>query len=465
MATSQVARGAISTTPLPVASQGTRGAISTSSLPVASQATKGAISTTSLPVTSQAARGPIATPSLPVAGAISTTSLHVTSQAARGAISTFSLPVTTITTSPKVSLTIPPYSDYSHTSTQELLLIRPTTVAATITQAILAVSQTFDSEPQVSFTVAIQHNWTNSKPTQNSMAIGTTENHSSSSFSPLPTVNVSQGTSNVNIYTLVIGILLGLTILSTTVAAGAFFTVVVLTRRKAKPLVTLVCPSSNTHTHGNIRAADISQPLHLAGERPGKYQHTVCNLEPVPIYEGLSLKEQRDPSSHSASLSSTSSSCTSGVSQQMESSITTSSEVSNSLPAYPPGVLPATTPSTSPQAVPLTSSPGTFPCFSPTALSTSSAAVLPISPSSNLPNSEDLSTFSPAVLPTSPETHLPSSQPAGPSTSPPAVLPLLIPAEYDKIESKNIHSIDKIHKHLKPPASPYETVSIDCQSE
>lgn len=97
-------------------------------------------------------------------------------------------------------------------------------------------------------------------------------------------------------YMLVIGLLFGLAFISITVAATAFCIVVVITRRKPKPVVTVICRSNSKRSEGEPGIALSVAEVEIENKECvldlHQYQKTVCSLEPVPIYEPLSTIEQ-----------------------------------------------------------------------------------------------------------------------------------------------------------------------------
>ena len=187
---------------------------------------------------------------------------------------------TSPTTSSSLShYTVVPFSSsVLHTS---LELIQPTRVSpSTLKTKQTTLMVASGSGLKSSFNIVLQ-SWATSKHSTTVTANHNADNDTPSYPTVTPSLAAQLGNGSVTTYIIIIAVLLGLTIISTTIAATAFCVVVAIGRKKSKPVVTVIYPSTTSHLERN------SSPTIITDENT--CPHTVCNLEPVPIYEGASL--------------------------------------------------------------------------------------------------------------------------------------------------------------------------------
>ena len=197
--------------------------------------------------------------------------------------------------------------------TQLLAVVKPTTASLMVSNLLSHATFSVTSDGQHNSFTGTSQAWTVSKHPPHKTADSNADMNTPSYTTPKPSLGTLPGNDSANVYIFVIVALLGLTIVSTVIAATAFCIVFAVTRRKSKPVVTVICPSPSSRLHNeNIT------PLTDDGST---CPHTVCNLEPVPIYEGATLvRPSRGHGSHSQSTS-LSSSCSSGIPQHTETTL------------------------------------------------------------------------------------------------------------------------------------------------
>ena len=176
--------------------------------------------------------------------------------------------------------TVVPFSSSTRHSSS-LRLIQPTRVSSSTLMQMTQqtkLSVASGGGLQRSFSI-VQQGWTTSKHSPTVTPDHIVDSDTPSYPTLTPSLAAQLGDNSVSTYIFIIAALLGLTIVSTTIAATAFCVVFAIGRKKSKPVVTVIYPSS--HLNGN------NSPSIVADE--STCPHTVCNLEPVPIYEGASL--------------------------------------------------------------------------------------------------------------------------------------------------------------------------------